>query len=143
MDRNPSGSAVDASKDEDHHCGHASTGGATTVDLSNFAGGVSGVRKLENFLAGGGGRDGVLSTQHSQLGHSLVEAATVVSNPDVSEYDSELKKVAAGFLNGFSSPGNPQKPMQPSLAALNSDSCPKKAVDSFGQRTSIYRGVTR
>ncbi|XP_077222473.1 AP2-like ethylene-responsive transcription factor AIL5 isoform X2 [Tasmannia lanceolata] len=47
-----------------------------------------------------------------------------VTESDAGIYDSELKTIAAGFL--------------PPVESVS-----KKAVDTFGQRTSIYRGVTR
>ncbi|KAG0482426.1 hypothetical protein HPP92_010510 [Vanilla planifolia] len=48
--------------------------------------------------------------------------------------DSELKAVAAGFLESAVAVQTEQ---------LTSASDGRKAVDTFGQRTSIYRGVTR
>lgn len=66
-------------------------------------------------------------------------------------YDSELKTIAASFLRGFSTtaaaaatslqqtkPQTQNQPVGPTETAT-----PKKTVDTFGQRTSIYRGVTR
>ncbi|PIA26178.1 hypothetical protein AQUCO_09600025v1 [Aquilegia coerulea] len=69
-------------------------------------------------------------------------------------YDSELKSIAASFLRGYSSSmstGNntsssdhhiDNSAIVPVTAIVPVDSS-KKAVDTFGQRTSIYRGVTR
>ncbi|OWM87012.1 hypothetical protein CDL15_Pgr016049 [Punica granatum] len=143
------GSAVDVSREEDPHHHHATTaGGATTVDLSMFGSG-GGVRKLEDFLGGGGG---ATAQQQPQLSHFPVEVATtVVSIPEVAEYDSELKTIAASFLRGFSSSDDQQKQPQQQqqqqqqlvVAPPPSDLNPKKTLDTFGQRTSIYRGVTR
>jgi AP2-like factor (ANT lineage) len=71
---------------------------------------------------------------------------TTVSDNSSSEiYDSELKTIAASFLRGYSSndhqqTGSSQKHQQ---LLVQSEHAPKKTVDTFGQRTSIYRGVTR
>ncbi|KAF5749417.1 hypothetical protein HS088_TW04G01386 [Tripterygium wilfordii] len=52
-------------------------------------------------------------------------------------YESDLKTIAAGFLRNVSADQNGAgKQGIPETA-------PKKAVDTYGQRTSIYRGVTR
>ncbi|XP_068647504.1 AP2-like ethylene-responsive transcription factor AIL5 [Aristolochia californica] len=69
--------------------------------------------KLEDFLGGG-------------------SAVTVPSESDSAMYESELKNIAAGFL--CSDVDKPAAAPQPET---------KKSVDTFGQRTSIYRGVTR
>jgi AP2-like factor (ANT lineage) len=72
-------------------------------------------------------------------------------------YDSDLKFIAAaGFLSGgcssaaaaATSPVSSLDQADPKLAlpaAAAAAPAPeqRKAVDSFGQRTSIYRGVTR
>ncbi|CAL9112245.1 unnamed protein product [Musa textilis] len=50
-------------------------------------------------------------------------------------YDSDLRSIAAGILGV--SPA--EQPESASLAVAD----PKKVMDTFGQRTSIYRGVTR
>ncbi|KAJ1700264.1 hypothetical protein LUZ63_000043 [Rhynchospora breviuscula] len=66
--------------------------------------------------------------------HSSVEGEERVAELHMSEalYSSELTTVAAGF--------SPEKQdLPPPLLPAE----PKKNVDSFGQRTSIYRGVTR
>lgn len=143
-----SGGVVAASSEEDHS-GHATTGGATTADLSMFSTGGGGGRKLEDFLGGGGGGGGGGGvTLQPHLGHFPAEAATIVSIPEVAEFDSELKTIAASFLRGFSSTDDQEKLPQPQpqqlvVAPPPSDPCPKKTLDNFGQRTSIYRGVTR
>ncbi|XP_058067958.1 AP2-like ethylene-responsive transcription factor AIL5 [Magnolia sinica] len=81
--------------------------------------------KLEDFLGGGSA---------SSIGRfSGAEPAT---ESDAAMYDSELKSIAAGFLRGFGAEqAEAEKTVLPSET--------KKAVDTFGQRTSIYRGVTR
>ncbi|XP_068652206.1 AP2-like ethylene-responsive transcription factor AIL5 [Aristolochia californica] len=69
--------------------------------------------KLEDFLGGG-------------------SAVTVPSQSDAAMYESELKNIASGFLriDGCKPAAAPQAET-------------KKTVDTLGQRTSIYRGVTR
>ncbi|KAK4755766.1 hypothetical protein SAY87_009523 [Trapa incisa] len=143
---NPGG-VVDASGEDDHYV-HAAADGATTESgLSMFA--CGGCRKLEDFLGGGIGGDGSsVVTLQTHLGHYPAETEAMVSIPEVAEYDSELKTIAASFLRGFSSSEDqPKLPpsLQQQLAMVPPplDSCPKKNLDTFGQRTSIYRGVTR
>ena len=87
--------------------------------------------KLEDFLGGGGGGAGAGLDQFS--------AKTPAGLSDAEIYESELKTIAASFLRGFSSE---QSEAQKQLA-LTPEPSPKKSVDTFGQRTSIYRGVTR
>lgn len=53
--------------------------------------------------------------------------------------DSDLKTIAAGFLRGASAveqETDAAKAVAPAAEA-------RKVADTFGQRTSIYRGVTR
>ncbi|KAJ8634603.1 hypothetical protein MRB53_008870 [Persea americana] len=57
---------------------------------------------------------------------------------DVGLYDSDLKSIAAGFLRGY---GAEQAVAEVEKSVLPLEA--KKTVDTFGQRTSIYRGVTR
>ncbi|KAI5414990.1 AP2-like ethylene-responsive transcription factor AIL5 isoform X1 [Lathyrus oleraceus] len=86
-----------------------------TTNLSIFTGG----HKLENFL----GNSTATTYAPTQLHHLPTDI-----------YDSELKKtIAACFPHGYPTEPNSEPP-KPS---------PKKTVDTFGQRTSIYRGVTR
>ncbi|KAI3725133.1 hypothetical protein L1987_64909 [Smallanthus sonchifolius] len=80
--------------------------------------------KLEDFLRGSG----------PDVSHFPDETAAV--------YDSELKTIAASFLHGFSSDNQHQPALTPTPVQQD-NSLAKKAVDTFGQRTSIYRGVTR
>ena len=64
-------------------------------------------------------------------------------------YESELKTIAASFLRGFSTEQQQQQQQQQTqtqpqnLHVATTEPPPKKTVDTFGQRTSIYRGVTR
>lgn len=62
-----------------------------------------------------------------------------------SSNDSDLKTIAAGFLGGAttSSVSGEQQNETAACKALASAGEPRKTVDTFGQRTSIYRGVTR
>ncbi|KAK1418380.1 hypothetical protein QVD17_27524 [Tagetes erecta] len=85
----------------------------------------SGSPKLEDFLGGcgsatGSGSDVCQFQDDQSLSHDPV-------------FDSELKSIAASF-NQQQPPVSPAPVQSPVL---------KKPVDSFGQRTSIYRGVTR
>ncbi|KAK6942045.1 AP2/ERF domain [Dillenia turbinata] len=84
-------------------------------------------RKLEDFLGGCGGQ------------FSSEETPSTILEAEL--YDSELKSIAASFLRGFSS--EQADPQNPVVVAKQAEQPPKKAVDTFGQRTSIYRGVTR
>ncbi|XAR51167.1 hypothetical protein NMG60_11005722 [Bertholletia excelsa] len=93
---------------------------------------ASGCPKLEDFLgtAAGGTTGGCQFT--------TTETSSTVSEHEIL-YDSELKTIAASFLRGFS---HTQKTL-PAPLRTPDPVTPKKAVDTFGQRTSIYRGVTR
>ncbi|KAG4976464.1 AP2-like ethylene-responsive transcription factor AIL5 [Glycine soja] len=96
-------------------------GGATNLSI------FTGAPKFEDFLGGS----------------SATATATTCAPPQLPQfstdnnnhlYDSELKTtIAACFPRAFAAEPTtePQKPS------------PKKTVDTFGQRTSIYRGVTR
>lgn len=114
---------VDARPEED------ATAGAT--DLSMFTAGP----KLEDFLGGSTAPSG--ATPLAQFSTETPMTVTV-SEPEI--YDSELKTIAASFLRGFSTEQHTQTQKQPVAPA---EPPPKKTVDTFGQRTSIYRGVTR
>ncbi|GLT53222.1 hypothetical protein SLA2020_265080 [Shorea laevis] len=113
------GTVVDETPEKD------ATAGAT--DLSMFTAGP----KLEDFLGGSTATAG--ATSMAQFSNETSPMTLTISEPEM--YDSELKTIAASFLR-------PQtQPLKKPLAAA--DPPPKKAVDTFGQRTSIYRGVTR
>ncbi|URE38461.1 AP2 [Musa troglodytarum] len=81
--------------------------------------------KLEDFLGGPMGR------------YSDAEDAAC---PAEGVYDSDLKTIAAGLLRGL--PVEQQELRSAKEAAPPVESR-KITADSFGQRTSIYRGVTR
>ncbi|GMJ07151.1 PLETHORA 5, EMBRYOMAKER, CHOTTO 1, AINTEGUMENTA-like 5 [Hibiscus trionum] len=87
--------------------------------------------RLEDFLGGSSTVPGPGTAAKKQHHFS---SETV---PDNEMYDSELKTIAASFLRGLS-PENKQHQAVPTA-----EPAPRKAADSFGQRTSIYRGVTR
>lgn len=53
--------------------------------------------------------------------------------------DSDLKSIAAGFLRG-APPAEQEADVAKAVVPATEQ---RKAVDTFGQRTSIYRGVTR
>ncbi|ESQ42663.1 hypothetical protein EUTSA_v10013143mg [Eutrema salsugineum] len=125
-----------------------SSGDATAV-LSIYPGGP----KLENFL--GGGATTTTTTKPMQQMQSL--GGVVFSSelqpphqpPSAAEiYDSELKSIAASFLGNYSGGRSSEvssghKQQHNPLANSEVSPTPKKNGESFGQRTSIYRGVTR
>ncbi|KAK8695360.1 hypothetical protein V6N13_000525 [Hibiscus sabdariffa] len=107
---------------------------STTED--EVAGAVTGTTvfdkspRLEDFLGGSSTVSGAGTAPKQVQQHHFS-----VSDNEI--YDSELKTIAASFLRGFSSENKLQQ------AVLKAEPAPRKAADSFGQRTSIYRGVTR
>jgi AP2-like factor (ANT lineage) len=119
------------------------------AELAAIAGGTP-PPKLEDFLGGGGNGNG--GNNGAGGGDQAVSAATTT---EAAEMYSELKFLAAGFLSGSGAGTTaPTRPPQvnreeadakqlslPSVAPPAPEQ--KKAVESFGQRTSIYRGVTR
>lgn len=124
------GTGVDEAPEKD------AAAGAT--DLSMFTAGP----KLEDFLGGSTAAAGAAPLPH--FSNETPMALTMSEPAEI--YDSELKTIAASFLRGFSTEqqtqaqAQAQAQKQPLVAA---DLPPKKPVDTFGQRTSIYRGVTR
>ncbi|XP_051120463.1 AP2-like ethylene-responsive transcription factor AIL5 [Andrographis paniculata] len=101
---------------------------ATAVADQRLAVLGGGCPKLEDFL----GAAGISSGNEGSAADGF---AGLSSMPGVDIYDdSELKTIAAGFLSGFST----DKSRHPATAAPV-----KKSVETFGQRTSIFRGVTR
>ncbi|XP_020871747.1 AP2-like ethylene-responsive transcription factor AIL5 [Arabidopsis lyrata subsp. lyrata] len=124
-----------------------STGDATAV-LSIYPGGP----KLENFLGGGATTTTTRSMQQVQSLGGVVFSSDLqppLHPPSAAEiYDSELKSIAASFLGNYSGGHSSEvssvhKQQQNPLAVSEASPTPKKNVESFGQRTSIYRGVTR
>ncbi|KAH7544667.1 hypothetical protein FEM48_Zijuj01G0010100 [Ziziphus jujuba var. spinosa] len=130
--------------------GDASAGGATDMAIFTAAGGGGGP-KLEDFLGGcGGGGSTTTATTTSAATPSLTQFSTettaIAALPDSSEiYDSELKTIAASFLRGYSSSSSNEhtETGRNQLPVVPVEPTSKKTVDTFGQRTSIYRGVTR
>lgn len=115
------------------------SGGATAAHLSVLGGG--GGPKLEDFLGGPGGSSGgatVDGVAQFDCGAQGINMA-----PEIEIYDdSELKSIAASFLRGFST--EQRDDTQKQLAVAPPPEPPaKKAAETFGQRTSIFRGVTR
>uniref|UniRef100_J3M254 AP2/ERF domain-containing protein n=1 Tax=Oryza brachyantha TaxID=4533 RepID=J3M254_ORYBR len=123
-----------------HHCDMEEEERGAAAERAAIAGAAQ-PPKLEDFLGGGGGGGVPVS------GPAQTAAAEL--------YESELKFLAAGFLSGAAAGAAPA-PSPPAALEQNDDKqlvlpqaavAPaqeqKKAVDSFGQRTSIYRGVTR
>ncbi|KAH8505166.1 hypothetical protein H0E87_012424 [Populus deltoides] len=122
-------------------------GRATDISLFTASG-----PKLEDFLGGCTSTSPSQTPQQQPLcGQFSTETpvtttATTLSDSTSSEiYDSELKTIAASFLRGFASTDHQkidstQKHQQ---LLVQAEHAPKKTVETFGQRTSIYRGVTR
>ncbi|KAK6131940.1 hypothetical protein DH2020_034317 [Rehmannia glutinosa] len=110
--------SFNSSNSSSSSCADQENGTPTDHHLSVLGGGRP---KLEDFLGG----PGVAQPQEG------------INMSDVEIYDdSELKTITAGFLGAFST-DDAQKQL-PVVAPP-----PKKAVETFGQRTSIFRGVTR
>ncbi|GKV47027.1 hypothetical protein SLEP1_g53970 [Rubroshorea leprosula] len=123
--------AVDRAQKED-----AATG---ATDLSMFTGGP----KLENFL---GGSTAVAVQQLPQLaqfstGSGSTDPVTVSDTSYL--YESELKGLASSFLRGYCTEQTETDARKQQQLVPADHPTPKKTVDTFGQRTSIYRGVTR
>ncbi|CAN8253075.1 unnamed protein product [Cochlearia groenlandica] len=128
-----------------------STAADATAALSIYPGGP----KLENFLGCGS----TTTTRPVQVQHVHSHGGVVFSTglqpppppPSAPEiYDSELKSIAASFLGNYSgehsselSGAYKQQQQHNPLVVSEVSPTPKKSVESFGQRTSIYRGVTR
>ncbi|MQL88695.1 hypothetical protein Taro_021261 [Colocasia esculenta] len=129
----------------DHHHGvvaadgmeEDSGGGGGAPDLTMLTAGSTGP-KLEDFLGGCGGEP---------MGRFSDDSPGAPPNGGDGIYDSDLKTIAAaGFLRGYPAEqqevdGGSSKAVAVATEATAVE--PKKAVDTFGQRTSIYRGVTR
>ncbi|BAT83501.1 hypothetical protein VIGAN_04066000 [Vigna angularis var. angularis] len=63
-----------------------------------------------------------------------------------SQSNTSLPVLSANVENGESSSDNKQPPTTAALDTIPTgatESAPRKSIDTFGQRTSIYRGVTR
>ncbi|KAJ6923485.1 hypothetical protein NC652_016958 [Populus alba x Populus x berolinensis] len=107
--------------------------------------------KLEDFLGGCTSTSPSQTPQQQPLcGQFSTETpvtttATTLSDSTSSEiYDSELKTIAASFLRGFASTDHKKiDSTQKHQLLVQAEHAPKKSVETFGQRTSIYRGVTR
>ncbi|KAL1217480.1 AP2-like ethylene-responsive transcription factor AIL5 [Cardamine amara subsp. amara] len=108
--------------------------------------------KLENFLGGGATTTTTRPMQQTQSLGGVVFSSDLqppLHPPSDAEfYDSELKSIAASFLGNYSGRHSSEvssvhKQQQNPLAVSEVSPTPKKNVESFGQRTSIYRGVTR
>ncbi|KAB5552672.1 hypothetical protein DKX38_009983 [Salix brachista] len=121
-------------------------GRATDISLFTTSG-----PKLEDFLGSCTTTSPSQTPQQPLCGQFSTETpvtptATTLSDSTSSEiYDSELKTIAASFLRGFASADNQkidsnQKHQQ---LLVQAEHAPKKTVETFGHRTSIYRGVTR
>lgn len=93
-------------------------------------GAVEETPKMEDFLGGVGGTC----------------APTAASAEDQLGCGGELGSIAAGFLRQYPAIGTPENPGAVTIAmgtdVAESDQA-RRPAETFGQRTSIYRGVTR
>ncbi|KAL3532797.1 hypothetical protein ACH5RR_006318 [Cinchona calisaya] len=105
--------------------------------------------KLEDFLGGAAANGG--SSSSTDICQQLITCETSSSSALVNNnnnttstdlYDSELKTIAASFLRGYSTEQT-ESQKQLAIVPLAPEPPAKKAVETFGQRTSIFRGVTR
>ncbi|KAI3496191.1 hypothetical protein L1887_38545 [Cichorium endivia] len=126
-----------------HHHERDATGTTIYHDLSVL---TDGSPKLEDFLGGCG--SAASTGSGPDVSHFPDESQTSMQPHDTASiYDSDLKTIATSFLRGFSTDNHHQQ-LHQQLAVVptpleQDNSPPKKAIDTFGQRTSIYRGVTR
>ncbi|XP_048433022.1 AP2-like ethylene-responsive transcription factor AIL5 [Pyrus x bretschneideri] len=132
-----------------HHQGASPT---SATDLSIFSSGITGP-KLEDFLGGCTPATNTVTPtslpRFSTADHHHQTTPLALSQNEI--YDSELKTIAASFLRGFSTTATTTTTaatlqttkLQNHHPLASSDPTPKKPTDTFGQRTSIYRGVTR
>lgn len=101
--------------------------GAAAPNTDHHLSVLAGAPKLEDFLGGA---------------PAVAQFDGGVGMPDMEMYDdSELKTIATSFLRGFSS--DQQTDSSQKQITVPPEPPAKKAVESFGQRTSIFRGVTR
>ncbi|KAL1371973.1 AP2-like ethylene-responsive transcription factor AIL5 isoform X1 [Arachis hypogaea] len=107
---------------------------ARSTNLSIF----TGVPKFEDFLGASAATAPTATTPSAPPPppqQQLAQFSTENNNGVI--YDSELKTtITACFPGGFGGGAS-------NGAELSQKPSPKKTVDTFGQRTSIYRGVTR
>ncbi|XVF47692.1 hypothetical protein PTKIN_Ptkin03bG0131200 [Pterospermum kingtungense] len=136
---NPSAAAT---AEEDAAAGTTAGAGAG-ADLSMLNGGP----KLEDFLGGSSTTtEAAGGATQQQLPHHHFSTQTPVTHvSDTEIYDSDLKTLAASFLRGFASEQTDthKKQQLQQQHVPTAEPAPRRAVDTFGQRTSIYRGVTR
>ncbi|KAM0893748.1 hypothetical protein ACQ4PT_024911 [Festuca glaucescens] len=136
-----------------NHCEMEDEERGAAAELAAIAGAAP-PPKLEDFLGGGGATGNGGNNGGAGGGDQVVSGATTTEAAEM--YDSELKFLAAGFLSGngagTTAPTGPPKvtreeadakPLSLPSVAPPAPAEQKKAVESFGQRTSIYRGVTR
>ncbi|XWS52212.1 hypothetical protein CRYUN_Cryun11dG0047700 [Craigia yunnanensis] len=134
--------SIHSSSAQEEDAGAGTTAGPT--DLSVFNGGP----KLEDFLGGSStttGAGDATQAPQQQLPHYRFSTEPPVTVSDTEIYDSELKTIAASFLSGFSSEQTDthKQLRQQQQQVPTAEPAARRAVDTFGQRTSIYRGVTR
>ncbi|XP_026460815.1 AP2-like ethylene-responsive transcription factor AIL5 isoform X1 [Papaver somniferum] len=132
--------------------------GSTNLSMYNFD------RKLEDFLGVSSTNNTHESADNNSNKNNNSTNSSTADQYGIITYDSELKSIASSFLRGYTTDNNHYQ--NPSLdhhdlettnstgtttamvaaplpVEVTSDAVSKKSVDNFGQRTSIYRGVTR
>ncbi|PWA70589.1 AP2/ERF domain-containing protein [Artemisia annua] len=132
-----------------HDDGHDTTTTTTSSHHDQLSILTDSSPKLEDFLGGCGSAASTGSGPDTC--HFIDETQTCMQQQQqpqhdttASIYDSELKTIAASFLRGYTTENNQQQLSSVAHTPPQQDNPPaKKAVDTFGQRTSIYRGVTR
>lgn len=92
------------------------------------------------FIHGGANTGGVLS-----LGVNINNTNNHASNDNnkISEYNYRGNNNGERIINNNNREKTDSEKEKPVVAVERSDSSNKKVADTFGQRTSIYRGVTR
>ncbi|KAF9680551.1 hypothetical protein SADUNF_Sadunf06G0133100 [Salix dunnii] len=121
-------------------------GRATGISLFTTSG-----PKLEDFLGSCNATSPSQTPQQPPCGQFSTETPVTTTTATLSDstsseiYDSELKTIAASFLRGFASADHQKIDSNQTHQQLlvQAEHSPKKTVETFGQRTSIYRGVTR
>lgn len=115
--------------------------GSARTDFSTVLNCTTSSPKLEDFL--GGTNDNNNGSSSTGAPSDVCHHLSTETSSSVVVYDSELKSIAASFLRGYTAGQHSE--VQKQLVALPPSDRPpaKKPTETFGQRTSIYRGVTR
>jgi len=102
------------------------------IQVGDEQGAVESPKMVEDFLGGVGGT-GAPAPVAAAEDHHLV--------------CGELGSITAGFLRHYPAPGTVENPGAVTVAGMSTDVAEndqaRRPAETFGQRTSIYRGVTR